>query len=465
MLENVATLFRSQTSEISRAKTTQSFKYCILNGHERLEDNLMKTVYKFLTLGAMMAAFVFANATSSFAQGTEKDQMYEKFIGCYKATDAAAKDACFAGAKEFLDKFESQNDEYTKFVRKQYDKYVQGKIDAEKAKVNQSFNEALKNPQAVNSDVAFASGKQILAGSPDLIDVPIALASVGFDNASAKTPNDKYNADTINYAKMAIQMIEAGKPSVTGDYGVFSYSYKTKEFPDGKNNALGWMNYAIGYIMYNRMNQKKEALPYFFKAAQYNSGTKTYPELYRIVGSWYLDEFLSLDKKRLDIIKAAGDKDTDESLQILALQKGYADRALEAYARAYKVAPSDAASQAYKTSLLNRTKELYGIRYNNDMSGFDAYIAKATDKPLTDPTTAVTPIVEATPATTGATPSGATTMTNTATTPTPTTTRPTNTTASTTKAATTTTNGTTTTTPTTTKTPAKKPAPKKKGTR
>lgn len=423
----------------------------------------------------MMAAFVLANSTSGFAQVSDKDKLYETFIGCYKTTDKQQKDACYTGtAKTFLDSYEKDNDDYTKFVRKQYDKYLAAiKAEAD-AVIYDRFNNAVKNPQSVNADDAISSGREIIAKNPDLVDVPIVLASVGFDNASAKTPNDKYNNDAINYAKMAIQKIEAGKTSE--NYGAYAYSYKTKEFPDGKNNALGWMNYYIGYIMFNRMNQKKEALPYFYKASQFTSGTKNYPELYRTIGSWYVDEFIKLDTDRVAKINAAGGKDTDETLALLALQKGYADRAVEAYARAYAVAGNDAANKAYKDSLLSRVKELYAIRFNKDMTGFDAYIAAAPGKPFTDPATAVVPVVEAVPATSNGA-SEATTMTNTAT-PQPTISRSAAaaTTATTTATKTTSAGGSTTTTTTTvTTTPktaakapvttAKKPVVKKKGTR
>lgn len=419
----------------------------------------MKTVYKFTTLGLLLAAFVFANAASSFAQDDPiKTALYEKFIGCYKETDQVKKDACYAVAKEFLDKFGTQNDEYVTFVKKRYDSYKKTK---DEAALYTRFNTSIKDIKTVNSDEAFSSGKEIVAQTPDLIDVPIILASIGFDNAVAKTPNDKYNADAINYAKMTIRQIEAGKTST--NYGANFWVYKTDKYPDGKNNTLGWMNYTIGYIMFNRMGQKKDALPYLFKSTQLNSETKTNPEIYRSIGSWYVDEFIKLDTERVAAIKAAGDVDTDATKATLALQKGYADRAVDAYARAYKVASTDPANKAYKEGLLTRVKELYSIRFNKDMSGFDAYLASVSNKPFIDPTVAIVPVVEATPAATGAAPSTATTMTNTSTTPAASTTRTDSGTTTSTVKSTTTDSGATT--KTTTKTTTKKPAPKKKGTR
>ncbi len=89
-------------------------------------------------------------------------------------------------------------------MRKKYDQYTAGKnADALYTRFNNSF----KDTKNINSDEAFASGRDIVSKYPDLIDVPIVLASVGFDNAALKTPNDKYNTDAVNYAKMVIQKI------------------------------------------------------------------------------------------------------------------------------------------------------------------------------------------------------------------------------------------------------------------
>lgn len=432
----------------------------------------MKTVYKVLALGVMMIAFAVANTTSSFAQDpaqTEKEALYKKYTDNYKGTDDQKKIAIEAG-KQYIEKYGASEDD------KQVVDYLRKRVPALEEEIGTKqmyarFNASVKDPKTVNSDEAFASGKQIIAKTPDLIDVPIVLASIGFDNAAAQTPNNKYNADAISYAKQVIQQIESGKTST--NWGAYAYSYKNPQFPDGKSNTLGWMNYTIGYIMFYRQGQKKDALPFLYKATQFNSGTKGNPEIYRTIGSYYVDEFIRLDNERVEKVKAAGNVDTDETKALLALQKGYADRAVEAYAKAYRVANADPKTdKAYGDAILKRVKELYGIRYDNKMDGFDAFMSSTATKPLTDPTTAVVPVVEATPTTTtSGAPTAGTMMTNTAEASTAATARPSNGSSTTAVKSTTTANTgasatpTKTPTKTTTKTPVKKPAPKKKGTR
>lgn len=438
----------------------------------------MKNVIKSLTFGVVLAA-----TTSIFGQATPETctPIYDKYIANRKGPELDKFKTAIATAKEYLEKCKDlpENDAVNNYVTKDLPKLEAKVADIEfDENVIKPFNASVP---AKNWDVAFSTGKQIIAKNPDFIDVMLVLASIGFDTSSANPPVDKFNADAINMAKMALQKMNEGKPSE--NYGAFVYTYKTKDCPDGKTNATGWMNYTIGNIMYYRMNQKKDALPYLYKALQVGCETKTAPgfadPIYRAIGAWYIDEFRRLegDKNKaydeLQLVKVdapefpAAEK---KYLDLVALQKGYMERVMDAYARASKIAAGGKGTADYKNSLTNRAKEFYGFRYNKDMTGYDAWFAGISAKPFPDPTSAVTPVVEATPATGTATPGTAMTVTNDApNTASSTDTRPRTATAGTTatKTATTptTTAASTAKTTTTTKAPAKKPAPKKKGTR
>ncbi|HXH69886.1 MAG TPA: hypothetical protein VNI60_06005, partial [Pyrinomonadaceae bacterium] len=326
-----------------------------------------------------------------------------------------------------------------------------------------NFDKAI---DASNTAGIFTSGKEILAQEPDFVDVTIALASAGFDQSIANPPVDTFSNDTITYSKMAIQQIEANKSSKTGNYGVKKYSYKTDQF-GGKENALGLMNYNIGYILYYRQGKndpakKKEALPYFFKSTQYNAFSKTDPFVYQTIGAWYLDEAIRMNADRDAKLKEAGNKDTDETLAVLGMQKGYVDRSIDAYARAYKLA-SAAADTKRKDALYAKLKELYAFRYDGKTEGIDAFVATVMNNPMPDPTSAVTPVKEA-PATTTTTSSTVKSSAMTSDTTSENSTgmaKPIPTKTSVTTDTKTTSNGTTTKT----KTAVKKPAPKKKKTR
>jgi hypothetical protein len=435
----------------------------------------MKTIFRVLTLGFMMSAVPALSVFAQDAQDVCKDidtnvALYKQFTDNFADKTIEKRQIAIDAGKQYIEKYASCPDYATQL---DYLKKTVPSMEAEIAKVKKQqgtqalitrFNTAVKGSKTAD---ILASGKEILAGEPDFLDVTITLASAGFDQAIANPPVDTYNNETINYSKQAIQQLEANKESKTKVYGVDQYSYKTDKF-GGKENALGLMNYNIGYIMYYRQGKdnlakKKEALPYLYKSTQYNAFSKTDPFVYQTIGAWYLDEAIRIDADRTAKIKAAGNKDTDETIAQLGVVKGYVNRSIDAYARAYKLAGAPGGDPKRKDALYAKLKELYAFRYDGKTEGIDAFVATVMNNPMPDPMTEVTPVVEAAPATT-------TTTSGTGTSSAMTSDTTSENTASMAKPAAVKTAGTTTTKAATagaatTKTAAKKPAPKKKGTR
>jgi hypothetical protein len=438
----------------------------------------MKTIFRVLMLGMMMTT---TSAVSVFAQDVcaeveAKQALYKQFTDNFADKTIEKRQTAVDAGKQYLGKYGACADDkaivdYLNANIPAMEKRIEGeKKGVAKTALYKRFDDSVTASRTAD---IFSSGKEILAGEPDFVDVTLTLASAGFDQTIANPPVDTFNNDTITYAKMAIQQIEANKASKTGDYGVKQYSYNTKQF-GGKDNALGLMNYNIGYILYYRQGKtdaakRKEALPYLYKSTQYNAFSKTNPFVYQTIGAWYLDQAIQMDAERQKKITAAGDKDTDETIAMLGVQKGYADRAIDAYARAYSLAKADPKNQTYANGLYTKLKELYSFRYSGKTEGIDQFVAGVMSKPLADPTTEVTPVKEEVPATTtttsGATKSAAMTSDDTSTSTASTTgmTKSTTTKSTMTTDTKTTPGGTTTTTKT--KTVVKKPTPKKKGTR
>ena len=444
----------------------------------------MKTIYRVLVLGILMMAFTAVTVTPSFAQDPQeaKVALYKKYTDNFESKDIEKKKIAIEAGKQYIEKYPEDVDQ-VKYFKSAIPALEDQVVALEKInkdnEVKRIRNERLKRfDTAVRGNKiadSFAVGKEVIANeAPDStipLDVEIVLASLGLDQAAAKV--DTYNNDAINYAKTVMQKLGAGKTS--DNFGAFQYEYKSKD------NALGWMNYTIGYITYYRQDKVTDALPYLYKSTQIKSETNKLSNTYRIIGLWYLEEALRIDKDRLAKIVAAENKDTDETLALLALQKGYADRSIDAYARAYNlVTPKD--TKDYKDGIYSRLQDLYKFRYDGDIKGIDAYVATVMSKPMPDPTTPVTPVAAETttattvsPTTTKPTPKpmdkpmekpmekpSTTTTTKPSTTAKPTTaTKP----VSTTTTKTDNSSNQATTTPTKPKTPAKKPVVKKKATR
>ena len=434
----------------------------------------MKSVFRFLGLGVLAATFTAAGAGDAFAQNVcdevdAKQATYKKFTDNFDKAIPQRKIAVEA-AKEYIEKYgacetdKAQVDYLKGYIPPTEELIKKDGAGKEMQALYTRFNASLG---AGNWDEVYASGKEVLAKEKDpetLLNVTILLGSIGLDESIKN--NDKYNADTVRYAQEAIQKIEGGATSK--DYGVANNKkgvlYKNERFSDGKSNALGWLNYTVGYIKYFREKNKKDALPFLYKATQYNSATKGFSDPYAAIGQYYLDEIVRLDAERK--AKAVNNVETDETKAIYALQKGYADRGIDALARAYKLIGTTPAEKAYKDSIYAKLKGTYEFRNNGKADGMDAAIASIPAKPMPNPTTEVTPVVEAAPATTTSS-ANTSSMTAPAAAATPVsnaTTDKTSTAATATKTSTAKTAAAATAVKTT-KAPVKKPAPKKKGTR
>ena len=289
----------------------------------------------------------------------------------------------------------------------------------------------------------------------------LTLVSVGY-NRTAIDKLDTYNNDTLNYAKIALQKLNSGTTSKT--YGVFE-PFKTKE------NATSWMNYIIAFYTERAAAtdpaKKKEALAYFYKSTQTGTENKSDVQIYTKIGDYYFTEAAKLDKEYRDIRAANNNTETDEAKAKLALARGYADRGIDAFGRAKQIAIQNKATQKVIDAIGKTLTDLYKFRFNIAPTAptpdLEKYVSDLLAKPMPDPATDVTPVIEEEKPVTTTTSSTTTPTTTTTTTPVSTTTPTTKPTTTTTTTKPTTTTNTATTTKTTT--PVKKPVTKKKGTR
>ena len=356
----------------------------------------MKTCRRLLNLGGLTFILVLSFASHASSQTSPEDctAIYNNMVANLNSTQIPKAEQALALGKEYATKCkdlagEEGFDKIGKYVSEQIPKLEQ-KIPV--MKLEQSFDAAVAKR---NADLVVSTAKQLIEkGRPYSLDLMLDIASVGFDNASANPPNDKYNADAIQYANLALTRLGKGDDSGSKEKAFgFYYKYKNEKCADGRTNAVGWMNYTIGLITSTRQKDAKGALPYLYKSSQDGCETKAFPESYRLIGSWYVDESNKISTQRSELIKAAGDKETSDTAALLELQMGYIDRAIDAYARAYRQAGANPKTvPAYKNALQSILKELFTARYEGDASKMDAYVAKALDTPFVDPTTAVAPV-------------------------------------------------------------------------
>lgn len=235
---------------------------------------------------------------------------------------------------------------------------------------------------------AYELGKQVLADEPDNVKVLMDLAWAG--NIANSSKVDTYNADALNYAKKAMELIQAGKaPENWAPYV-------------GKDEALAYLNNSIGALTIQK--NPTEALPYLIKAAQLEGKLKKQAITYGYIGDAYQTgpyDRLYADYKRL----YEGKDETPESKLALENVNQVIDRIIDAYARAVALSGTDAASQASKKAWMDTLTTWYKFRNKGTEAGLPEMIAAVTSKPLPPEPTPLTVL----PATTPTTPTTTTT--------------------------------------------------------
>lgn len=356
--------------------------------------------------GSILAAILALGAIAGLAQDTcnadEVTAAQDAFDTAYKkgAKDIPARTEAIRLGKEFIEKYRSncelakvRVDWLTANLPKMEQRLVEVKEEDRKNKLIARFNAGL---EAKNWDEVYASGKEILNTWPeDFRDVELALGSIGFDETYNKN-NQKYNDDTLKFAKMAIADLEANK-KFSANYGVpKDFVYKTKD------NALGWMNLIVGYVMQVSKKDKVAAAPYLYKATQAASQETTKNPLpYELIGGYYFDELNKLVDEITVLNKSQSDTDTEEVAKQkveaikakVAMANGTAERAMDAFSRAYNLG----FAPAYKAKMKKNVEDAYRVRFGN-VTGLDAWMAGVSSKPFPNPTTPIAPISDPEPA-------------------------------------------------------------------
>lgn len=226
---------------------------------------------------------------------------------------------------------------------------------------NNSYNQSYKYK---SWNEFFTISKQIIAeegNKPLALDVMLTLVSVGF-GITAYEKSDSFNIDTKFYAEKAIELIEDGVKTQSC-YGLFE-CYKSKE------NALGWLNYTIGYISYFRLKENKKAVKYFYQATKYNTEFKYDAFVYQAVAIYYFDKSAVTTSSLTinDFITKASNLGLAEETNNFTEQ----------------TAKNNELAALYK-QLIN----LYNLRYNlepdENVTDLADYIQKLINSPLIDP--------------------------------------------------------------------------------
>jgi hypothetical protein len=357
----------------------------------------MKTLSRLLVLAALATAF----ALPAFAQDpaaspvalcdeAAKADLYTQYYNLKKTNQAADQAKAYEITKQYLDKYGSCTDQYTKALKTWADKYA-----AALGSVNRRsdfFNAYNANDMAKLSSL----GNQLLSADPN--DAAVALlAGWGIYTGTTKKTPGASEADALNFVNKALALIEGGQePKDLSD--------KVSWAPfASKDEAVSYLNFAIAAL--ELKTNTDDAAKRLVQLAQGNTKLKEEPYVYSFLAFADEQEAAPMLAKYKDVTKNFT-VETDESKLLLANINQVIDRTIDAYARAvaYSTKPSD------KADFMKRLTELYKSRHDNAVTGLDEMIAGIKSQPLliTQPITSLPATPAAGDGTASATPAATT---------------------------------------------------------
>ena len=320
----------------------------------------MKVFGKRLTLAALMALAVVTfgsrQSTVSAQVAPETDdpvkiEIYSRFYNNVNKNKAVA----YKAAQDYLLKYKKDKDEYIDYLQKWIADYESNeRKESLPGLINQK-----------NFADAFATGAKILAEEPNNLRVQIDLGYAGYLAASAK--NEQFNTTALDYARKAIQQIEAGKAPV--EWAPFK----------GKDDTLAYLHYAVGFLTLK--TDPNQAIDSLLKAARLESDIKKTPSTYYFLAVAYEAgpyKTLSTDYQA----KYANKPETPESKAALEKLNVVMDRIIDAYARAIAAAGTDQKTQQNRTDWTAKLSTYYKFRHDGSDAGMTEFIAAALQKPL-----------------------------------------------------------------------------------
>lgn len=320
----------------------------------------------------MLAVFAApALAQSKECNDENKAAWYDTFLKNFR--DADKQKVAYEAATRYRDSCPGDpSDAQRAYMEKFIAAYDKVHKDADTGK---QFDDAVKNAKYAEQ---MRLGKLVLANEPDNVKVYIILGAAGLNDPSLL-------ADSAQYAKRAIEMIEAGKPFAP-------------LFDGSRDKALATLNYTIASATVK--NDPTAAIPFFVKALKPESDLKKNPQVYaQLAGAYGAGPVTKLAG---DYKVFVGKDETPESKLAIANLNQVIDGQIDALARAAAVATNP----ADKKSVMDVLTGIYKDR-NKSEAGLNELIAGILSKPLPDVPTPITSLPTQTPVSTPTTTAGA----------------------------------------------------------
>jgi len=315
----------------------------------QIKNRLLTITVTLLAISALSNSAVVAQAPQ---MSEEKTALYTKY---YEKRQGGIEDekAAYELGQDFLSKFGIDDDTYVKAVRKFVAKYEANQRE-------RGFEQAFV---AKDYPKAFEFGRQILSKEPENFKRLVQVVQVGFLNS--KTGNTSLNAESMTFAKQALQLLDSNKVTDPAPMPTIE-------------DARGYLNFALGSFLI--ASSPGEAALVLVKALKSSPAYKIDSTTYYLLGTAiYNGVYQQLYTEYKE--KYAGKDESPEQKAFLERLNHVSDRAVDAMSRAVALATKPE-QQAFKKQVLTQLTDIYKDFHNNSDAGLNELIAAVLTKPL-----------------------------------------------------------------------------------
>ena len=283
----------------------------------------------------------------------EKEAYYAKFLDHKRVPTGEQQRLAYEDAQRYLERFGGDNDANARAVQKFVKEYREFTHQYD---IYAAYS-------AKNYAKTFEIGRPILQKEPENFYVLGVLTEAGYENALAG--NATLNAETIGYARKAIQLVDDGKVTKPDPFKSIDL-------------ARGFLNSTLGWFLKDQ--SPVEAAAAFLKAIQSDSPYRNDPLIYHRLGIAILKgEFAQVSAEYNE--KYGAKEPSPEQKAMFERISHLGERAIDAYARAVALSTSPE-QQELKTKILAQLTALYKNFHNNSDAGLNELIESVLTKPL-----------------------------------------------------------------------------------
>jgi hypothetical protein len=284
----------------------------------------------------------------------QKDRLYAEFSEQRRIPVPEHQKLAYEVGKEYLRLYGGDNnDSDVKAVRKFVTEFeaVRGEFDIDRAYA------------AKNYEKTFEIGRALLQKQPENFYFLSILGEAGYENAIAG--NASLNAETVGYAKRAIQLLNEGKAKKADPFKSIGV-------------AIGFLNFAVGNLLKDQ--SPVEAADGFLKSVQSDSPYRSEPVAYHRLGAAILKgEFAQLSAQYNE--KYGAKRSSAEQKAMFDQINHLVERAIDAYARAVALSTGPQQQDA-RSKILAQLTSLYTNFHGGSDAGLNELIATVLSKPL-----------------------------------------------------------------------------------